>query len=73
MGRVSESGDGEARGQNVDGKSVNESCASIRRRLTVSRPPLLAHSAGLTGAATLVSRILGLLRSSPRRHLWRQQ
>jgi putative peptidoglycan lipid II flippase len=30
--------------------------------LTVSRPPLLAHSAGLTGAATLVSRILGLLR-----------
>jgi len=30
--------------------------------LTVARPPLLAHSAGLTGAATLVSRILGLLR-----------
>ena len=30
--------------------------------MTASRPPLLAHSAGLTGAATLVSRILGLLR-----------
>jgi putative peptidoglycan lipid II flippase len=30
--------------------------------LTSPRPPLLARSAGLTGAATLTSRILGLLR-----------
>src|SRR5207342_2925551 len=57
-----EGGDGEARRTERGRQDRQRPRATQTRRLTPQRPPLLARAAGLTGAATLTSRVLGLLR-----------
>jgi uncharacterized protein YqeY len=59
MGRVKKAAMSKLAGQNADGKTVNELCAASSALDARLR---LARSAGITGAATLTSRILGLAR-----------